>query len=156
MAAFIDIIESTTMRQRIRRLLIGLAGSWTIAWGITSPSASEDHAAPGIQVLSTEQILGVCWNHLIGALRSGSAKAVRAECTRPGYQSLVSRMDPHRPAHEQWRRLGQEWSSAGKVRWQSITAIAAYGRLGPRKKEQAVILVLTPQGWKLDNWSPPD
>jgi hypothetical protein len=123
------------------------------AVGVCSASA-QDHETSPIHVLNTEQILGVYWNHLIAALTSGSDRAVRAECTRAGFQALLSRLDPQRPRAKQWRERGKEWSSLGAIRWQSITSMVAYGRLGPKEKEQVVMLVLTPQGWMLDNWSP--
>jgi len=113
-------------------------------------------AAPTIKILTQEQILGTVWNHFLGALGSGDSKAIRLQCTAPGFQSLISRMDRHKPLAGQWRQWSQQWSLLGAVRWQSITSIVAYGRLGPAAKEQAVSFVLTPQGWKLDSWSPAD
>ena len=45
-------------------------------------------------------------------------------------------------------------SRLGAMRWQTITSIVAYGRLGPRESEHVFNFVLTPKGWKLDQWSP--
>jgi len=144
------------MSRGIKRLLIGLAGCLMMVGGRSCPSTADDHGVPAIQVLTPEQILGVFWNHFLGALRSGNDKAIRSECTGPGFQSLIVRLDPHHPRAAQWRQWGQDWSRWGMVRWGPVTAIAAYGRLGPKDKEHSVTLVLTPQGWKLDHWSPPD
>lgn len=67
---------------------------------------------------------------------------------------MASRMNPKVSAPAQWKRLGEALSKCGEVRWQTSTSITAYGRLGPLGQEQSVSFVRTPNGWKLDQWSP--
>lgn len=121
-----------------------------------SGSISAADESPSVHFLTPQEILGTVWNHFLGAMSSGSDNAVRSECTRAGYQSLVTKANDKEPRGVQWRRWGQGWSRWGPVQWRSITSDIAYGKLGPKGKEASVNFVLTPRGWKLDQWSPPE
>ena len=89
-------------------------------------------------------------------MRSGSDRAVQAQCTQAGYQSLLAQTNAQEPPAVQWRRWSDGWLKWGPIRWQSITALVAYGKLGPNEKEVSINFVLTDKGWKLDQWSPAD
>ena len=108
----------------------------------------------GVQMPTQEQKLGMVWNHFLIVMGSGSDRAVRSECTGAGYQALLSCLNDREPRADQWRRWSQVWSKWGPVRWESVTPLIAYGKLGPKQKPASINFALTPQGWKLDYLSP--
>ena len=107
-----------------------------------------------VQFPTEQEMLKTVWAQFLNAMRSGSDAAVRSQCTVAGYRSLLSGIDPHQKRADQWRRRAREWSQWGAIRWQNITSLTAYGRLGPKENENSVALVLTPRGWKMDQWAP--
>jgi hypothetical protein len=126
-----------------------------LLWECSIPLAAEESpAASAIKFPSKEDILGHVWNQFLAAMRSGNDRAVRSQCTSAGYQSLVAHANSKEALGVQWRRWGEGWSKWGVIRWRSITSVIAYGKLGPKEKEAAINFALTPEGWKLDQWSP--
>jgi hypothetical protein len=111
-------------------------------------------SGPSITIPTVEQKLGIIWNRFLIAMSTGNDRSVHSECTEAGYRALLAYLNDREPHADQWRRWSQAWSKWGPVRWESITPIIAYGKLGPAQKPASINFALTPQGWKLDYVSP--
>jgi hypothetical protein len=119
---------------------------------------STTHPKADVPVKFATQVeqLGIVWKHFLKVMMSGDDNAVHAECTEAGYQALQSYISSREPHAAQWQRWSTAWSKWGPVRWESITSLIAYGRLGPKQHSAAINFALTPQGWKFDYVSPAD
>jgi hypothetical protein len=90
------------------------------------------------------------WSKLLLAMRNGAP--VEPFATPAGIASLEHgvRDEPRAQAFARW---GSGWA-AWEVRWKARTGESAEALLGPEVKEHGLRFVRTPDGWKLDRWTP--
>jgi len=101
-------------------------------------------------MLTSEEKLEIVWKHFLKVMNTGDDSAIHAECTEAGFLLLLESLNHDEPHADQWRRWSEAWSKWGPVRWESITSLVAYGKLGPKNKSASINFALTPQGWKFD------
>jgi hypothetical protein len=142
-------------RSQKGRFLIFLSVVGFLFTGVGSFACAADSAVSSpVNILTPDEKLGIVWNHFLKVMSSGNDSAIHAECTESGFLALLALLNPHEPHADQWKRWSEAWSKWGQIRWESITTMVAYGKLGPKNKSASINFALTPQGWKLDYLSP--
>lgn len=111
-------------------------------------STSAKPSASAVAAGSVEQ----AWTSLLAAMRAGDDAAIAKWTTPAGLASLRAGVHGE-PEHTAFARWGEGWSK-WEVRWKQKTGERATASLGPEAKEHGLELVRSPDGWKLDRWSP--
>lgn len=92
------------------------------------------------------------WLGLLTAMRAGDESAMARFATSGGIASLEAGARGEAKATA-FRRWGEGWSK-WSIRWKARAADRANAMLGPEAKEHGLDFARTPEGWKLDRWSP--
>ncbi len=100
------------------------------------------------------------WRDLLSALKSKDLQKIESLTTANGLDSLNQIVRPDQERLEVFQRLGTNASKV-KMTWQTVNAEPGleprdgrvYGLIEPWMNS-LVTFVKTPQGWKLDGWSP--
>jgi hypothetical protein len=85
-------------------------------------------------------------------MRAGDEAAMARFATNGGIASLEAGVRGEAKAAA-FRRLGEGWST-WSIRWKARAGDRASAMLGPEAKEHGLDFARTPEGWKLDRWSP--
>jgi hypothetical protein len=89
---------------------------------------------------------------LLTAMRSTDESAMARFATNGRIASLEAGVRGEAKATA-FRRWGEGWSK-WSIRWKARAADRASAMLGPEAKEHSPDFTPTPEGWKLDRWSP--
>ena len=134
-------------------LLLGLLGSCLVSCkepqqppnGLAPCCVSSSSAKPGAGARDV-------WPIVLAALRAGDATILAKWTTPAGLASLRAGVhgEPEQVAFKRW---GEGWSK-WELRWKQSAPDRASASMGPEVKEHGLEFVRTPDGWKLDRWSP--
>jgi len=131
--------------------------------GCTEPRAngpapccvSSTSAKPSASASTVASVVGSvedAWTSLLAAMRAGDDAAIAKWTTPAGLASLRAGVHGE-PEHTAFARWGAGWAK-WEVRFKQKTPDRATASLGPEVKEHGLDFVHTPDGWKLERWSP--